>query len=94
MNTKKDITIYDLAQKLNLSTSTISRALNDNPIINKRTRKTVQETARELGYRHNTFASNLRKQKTNTIGVIVHELNSNFITSVLSGIEKVTTAAG
>lgn len=94
MNIKKDITIYDLAQKLNLSTSTISRALNDNPIINKRTRKTVQDTARELGYRHNTFASNLRKQKTNTIGVIVHELNSNFITSVLAGIEKVTTAAG
>src|SRR6185369_4692598 len=50
--------------------------------------------ARELGYRHNTFASNLRKQKTNTIGLIVHELNSNFITSVLAGIEKVTTEAG
>ena len=40
------------------------------------------------------FASSLRKQKTNTIGVIIHELNSNFITSVLAGIEKVTTEAG
>jgi LacI family transcriptional regulator len=62
--------------------------------VNKNTRKKVQDTARELGYRHNTFASNLRTQKTHTIGVIVHELNSNFITSVLAGIEQVTTQAG
>lgn len=94
MKEKKEITIYDIAQKLNLSSATISRALNDNPAINKDTRKRVQSTAKELGYRHNAFASSLRKQATHTIGVLVHELNSNFITSVLAGIEKVTTAAG
>jgi LacI family transcriptional regulator len=94
MKPKKDITIYDIAQKLGLSSATVSRGLQDNPSINKNTRKKVQQTARELGYRHNTFASSLRKQKTNTIGVIVHELNSNFITSVLAGIEKITTEAG
>lgn len=94
MKPKKDITIYDIAQKLDLSSATVSRALQDNPAINKNTRRKIQETAKELGYRHNTFASSLRKQKTNTIGVIVHELNSNFITSVLAGIEKVTTEAG
>lgn len=92
--TQKEVTIYDIAQKLALSSATISRGLQDNPAINKNTRKKIQETARELGYRHNTFASSLRKQKTNTIGVIVHELNSNFITSVLAGIEKITTQAG
>jgi LacI family transcriptional regulator len=94
MKPKKDVTIYDIAQKLELSSATVSRALQDHPAINKNTRKKIQEAARELGYRHNTFASSLRKQKTNTIGVIVHELNSNFITSVLAGIEKVTTEAG
>lgn len=94
MKSKKDATIYDIAQKLALSSATVSRALNDNPAINKNTRKKIQEAAKELGYRHNTFASSLRKQKTNTIGVIVHELNSNFITSVLAGIEKITTEAG
>ena len=94
MKPKKDITIYDIAQKLELSSATVSRALQDNPAINKNTRRKIQRTAKELGYRHNTFASSLRKQKTNTIGVIVHELNSNFITSVLAGIEKVTTEAG
>ncbi len=94
MKPKKDVTIYDIAQKLDLSSATVSRGLNDHPAINKNTRKKIQQAARELGYRHNTFASSLRKQKTNTIGVIVHELNSNFITSVLAGIEKVTTEAG
>lgn len=81
MKPKKDITIYDIAQRLSLSSATVSRALQDHPAINKNTRKKIQQTAKDLGYRHNTFASSLRKQKTNTIGVIVHELNSNFITS-------------
>lgn len=94
MKPKKEVTIYDIAQKLALSSATVSRALQDNPLINKKTRTRVQEAARKLGYRHNTFASSLRKQKTNTIGIIVHELKSNFITSVLSGIEKVTSEAG
>ncbi len=94
MKQKKEITIYDIAQKLSISSTTVSRGLQDNPAINKHTRKKIQDTAKELGYRHNTFASSLRKQKTNTIGIIVHELNSNFITSVLAGIEKVTAAAG
>jgi LacI family transcriptional regulator len=94
MKPRKETTIYDIAQKLALSSATVSRALRDSPAINKKTRKRIKETAKELGYRQNTFASNLRKQKTNTIGVILHELNSNFITSVLSGIEKITTEAG
>jgi LacI family transcriptional regulator len=94
MKLKKDITIYDIALKLALSSATVSRGLQNNPAINKNTRKRIQDAARDLGYRHNTFASSLRKQKTNTIGIIVHELNSNFITSVLAGIEKVTTEAG
>jgi LacI family transcriptional regulator len=93
MKPKKDITIYDLAKELNLSAATISRALKDNPAINKNTRKRIVKKAEELGYRSNNFASNLRRQKSHTIGVMVHELNSNFITSVLAGIEKVTTVA-
>jgi LacI family transcriptional regulator len=94
MKQKKEITIYDIAQKLAISSTTVSRGLKNNPAINKDTRKKIQDTAKKLGYRHNTFASSLRKQKTNTIGLIVHELNSNFITSVLSGIEKVTAETG
>jgi LacI family transcriptional regulator len=91
---KGEITIYDIAKELRISTTTVSRGLQDNPTISKKTRKRIQDAAKALGYRHNPFASNLRRQKTNTIGVILHELNSNFITSVLAGIEKVTTEAG
>ncbi len=94
MKHKKDITIYDIAQHLAISSTTVSRGLQDHPAINKNTRKKIQDAAKELGYRHNNFASSLRKQKTNTIGVIIHELHSNFITSVLAGIEKVTAEAG
>src|SRR6187455_732590 len=90
----KDVTIYDLAREINLSPATISRGLKNSHNINKMTAKRIIEKAEEMGYRHNNFASNLRNQKTNTIGVMVHELNSNFITSVLAGIEKVTTEAG
>ncbi|MEO7046987.1 MAG: LacI family DNA-binding transcriptional regulator [Ferruginibacter sp.] len=94
MKQKKEVTIYDIARELSLSSATVSRALSNNTIINIKTRKKVQDFAKELGYRHNNFASSLRKQKTNTIGVIVHELNSNFITSVLAGIERVTAENG
>ena len=68
--------------------------MQDHPAISKKTKKKIFDVVDELGYRTNHFARNLRQQKTKTIGVIVHELNSNFITSVLAGIEKVTTEEG
>jgi LacI family transcriptional regulator len=94
MTKKKEVTIYDLAEKLNLSSSTISRALNDDTLVSKKTRKKIAEAAEKMGYRSNHYASMLRKQKTNIIGFMVHELQSNFINSVLTGVEKVTTEAG
>lgn len=94
MDKGKEVTIYDLAGRLNISIATVSRGLKDDPVVSKKTRKKIFELAEEMGYRSNHFARNLRRQKTNTIGIIVHELNSNFITSVLAGIEKVTTEAG
>ena len=90
----KEVTMYDIAKKLNISTGTVSRGLQDHPAISKKTKKRILETVREMGYRANHFASNLRQQNTKTIGVIVHELNSSFITSVLAGIEKITAEAG
>ncbi|HWJ25289.1 MAG TPA: LacI family DNA-binding transcriptional regulator [Flavisolibacter sp.] len=94
MANEKEITIYDIAKKLNISPATVSRGLQDHPAISKKTKKKIFDMADELGYRSNLFARNLRQKQTKTIGVIVHELNSTFITSVLAGIEKVTTEAG
>jgi LacI family transcriptional regulator len=91
---KKEVTIYDLANHLNISVATVSRALKDDNVVSKKTRKKIVDLAEEMGYRSNHFARNLRQQQTNTIGVLVHELNSSFITSVVAGIEKVTTEAG
>ena len=91
MKLQKEITIYDIAKQLNVSPATVSRALNDNTSISVSTRKKINALAESLGYRHNHFASSLRLQKTHTIGVIFHELNSYFITSVLAGIEKIAT---
>ncbi|MEI6949713.1 LacI family DNA-binding transcriptional regulator [Paraflavisolibacter sp. H34] len=88
MENKKELTIYDLAEQLNVSVATVSRALSDHPAVSRKTKRKVSELAEKVGYRKNNFASNLRSQKTYTIAVIVHELNSHFITSVLSGIEK------
>src|SRR5215475_7662094 len=90
----KEATIYDIARKLNISIATVSRGLKDDPVVSKKTKKKIFDMAEELGYRSNHFARNLRTQQTHTIGVLVHELNSNFITSVLAGIEKITTEAG
>lgn len=90
----KEATIYDIAAHLNISAATVSRALNNKPRVKQKTIDKVKKAAGELGYRHNMLASNLRRQKSKTIGLLLHELNSNFVTSVLSGIEKVATAEG
>ena len=86
---EKEVTIYDIANKLNISIATVSRALKDAPAVSKKTKKKVFEMAQAMNYRSNHFARNLRNQKTETIGVIVPRLNSNFMSSVISGIEVI-----
>ncbi|HMI04091.1 MAG TPA: LacI family DNA-binding transcriptional regulator, partial [Pedobacter sp.] len=93
MKSGKEVTIYDIAAELNISAATVSRGLKDHPSINKKTKKRIKEVAMEMGYRSNTFASNLRSKRTNTIGVIIPRLNSNFMSAVLSGMEKVANEA-
>ncbi|HSV11965.1 MAG TPA: LacI family DNA-binding transcriptional regulator [Hanamia sp.] len=90
----KEVTIYDIASALNISVATVSRGLKNDPVVNKRTKKKIFDLAEQMGYRSNHFARNLRIQHTNTIGFLVPKLNSNFINSVLTGVEKVTTEAG
>jgi LacI family transcriptional regulator len=89
----KEVTIYDIAKKLNISAATVSRGLKDHPGINKNTKKKIISTANEMGYRSNSFASSLRKKRSNIIGVIVPRLNSNFMSDVIAGIEKVVNDA-
>ncbi|HKJ44991.1 MAG TPA: LacI family DNA-binding transcriptional regulator [Balneolales bacterium] len=94
MRKRNEVTIYDIARKLDLSPATVSRGLNDHPGIKDSTKKRINRMAEKLGYRVNTFASNLRRQRSNTLGVIVPRLNSEFMSKVLSEMEKVANEAG
>ncbi|SHE37390.1 transcriptional regulator, LacI family [Fodinibius roseus] len=86
---KPDVTIYDIAEALEVSPSTVSRSLKEHPSISKKTIRKVRNQAEKMGYRSNIFAQNLRRQKTNIIGVIVPRLNSHFMSSAISGMERV-----
>lgn len=94
MITEKEITIYDLAKKLNISIATVSRALKDDPVVSKKTKKKISDLAVEMGYRSNHFARNLRNQTTNTIGVIIPRVNSYFMSTVIAGIESIANKEG
>lgn len=85
---EKKTTIYDIAEKLNLTAATVSRALNNNPKISEKTRKLVQETATEMNYEQNTLARALKSGKSFNVGVIVPRIDSNFFASVIRGIEE------
>lgn len=85
---KKNISIYDIARSLNVSASTVSRALQDHPRISAEVRKLVQRKAREMNYKPNRMAVNLKLGKSRTIGVIVPNINRNFFSSVIDGIEE------
>lgn len=91
---EKEITIYDLARELDISAATVSRGLQNNPTVSKKTRKRIHDLAQSLGYRSNHFARNLRRQRTHTIGVIVPRLNSYFMSAVISGMENVASKSG
>lgn len=94
MEENKDVTIYDIAEKLNLATSTISRALKDHPSISDKTIKKVKKTAEEMGYVPNTLAAGLRGNKTNTIGVLIPTVTQPFLSSLISGIEITAQKSG
>ena len=94
MKAKKRTTIYDIAEKLNITASSVSRALNNSSYVNEETKKLILKTAAEMNYRPNSLASNLRKGQTKTIGVVVPRINQNFFANVISGIEDTTYQKG
>lgn len=81
------VTLKDIAKALNLSTSTVSRALRDSYEINPATKKTVVEYAEKVNYRPNPIALSLKENKSRSIGVIVPEIANNFFSQAINGIE-------
>lgn len=88
------VTIYDIAKELNIDSSTVSRALNNNSRVTQKTKDRILEKANEMGYQRNLLASSLRNNKTNTIGVIVPRISRHFFSSAIAGIEETAYEAG
>lgn len=84
-----NLTLKKLAQELNLSPSTVSRALRDSHEIGQETKNRVKALAAKLGFQPNPYASSLRKNKSKTIAVIIPEIQNNFFAQALSGIEEI-----
>lgn len=83
---KKNIRLIDIAEKLNLTKVSVSKALRDHPDISLETRKKVKKVAREMGYRPNLLARSLTSKKSQTIGVIIPKMANYFFAPVIEGI--------
>lgn len=83
------ITIIDLAQRLGLSKSTVSRAFRDSSDISPKTKARILAKAEELGFSPNLYASNLRINRSQTIAIIIPEFGNNFFSQAIKGIELV-----
>ncbi|WP_294208133.1 LacI family DNA-binding transcriptional regulator [uncultured Chryseobacterium sp.] len=90
----KRITIKDLAEMLNISTSTVSRALKDHPDISSAVKQKVKEAAETFNYVPNDFAINFRKKSSKVIGLIIPEISMFFIPSIIKGISSVLHKEG
>ncbi|QMW04250.1 LacI family DNA-binding transcriptional regulator [Spirosoma foliorum] len=88
------VTIKDIARSLNISISTVSRALRGMQEIHPDTRKAVMRLAEELDYQPNQLAKNLAKSRTKTIGVIVPNLSYHYFSAMLNSIEEAALQAG
>ena len=91
---KKKVTIRDSANELDITASTVSRALRNHPRISTATKEAVWEVAEKMNYQPNSIAAALRKGKSNIIGAIVPTSDRSFFASVIRGIEEVIRDAG
>ena len=87
-------TILDLAAALKLSPATVSRALSNTSYVKTETKQRVLDMAVKLGYRKNTLAAGLRKNKTNTIGLILPKISMYFHAAVVTVIQNLVHAKG
>ena len=91
---KRRLSLKDLAKELNISISTVSRALKNHPDISVELTRRVQELALEKNYTPNPLAMGLLRQETKMIGVIVPDLVTHFYSSIISGIEEYAKSQG
>ena len=88
---QKPATIKEIARRLNVSVSTVSRALHNHPSIGLRTKMQVQKLAEELNYEPNQAAISFKQGKTFTIGVILPNLGEQFFSTAINGVEDIAS---
>ena len=87
------VSIKDIARVAGVSYSTVSRALNNNPLISQEVRSRVQALAQSMGYSPNALAQGLLSRRTHSIGVIITTVSDRFFVDVLRGVEEVAKDA-
>ena len=91
---KPKLTLKQIAKELDVSVSTVSKALRDSSEIGKDTTEKIKAFAKFYNYKPNNIALSLKNRKTKTIGIIIPEIVHHFFTTVISGVEKVANEMG
>lgn len=91
---KSKLTLKQIARELDVSVSTVSKALRDSTEISEETRQKIKAFAKLYNYKPNNIALSLKNRKTQTIGVIIPEIIHHFFTTVISGVEQVAAKKG
>lgn len=94
MDQEKPIKLSDISKALNLSVSTVSRALNDSHEIGEETKKIVQSYALKVNYRPNLIARSLKEMNTRYIAIIIPEISNSFFAEIVNGVEFVANSKG
>ncbi len=88
------VTLADIARELGVSKMTVSRAINNNPLISAETRKRVLEVARRMNYQPNQHARALATNRSYLIGIVVPDLMNLYFAEVIRAIETIARPAG
>ncbi|MDD2413672.1 MAG: LacI family DNA-binding transcriptional regulator [Eubacteriaceae bacterium] len=83
------VKIVDVAREANVSVATVSRVVNNIPLVNEETRERVLEAIKKTGYKPNAIARSLKIQKTNTLGIMIPDITNPFYTEMVRGAEDV-----
>lgn len=90
----KRVRLVDIAERLNITKVSVSKALRDHPDISRQTRELVKKTAADMGYSPNLLARSLSSQKTNTLGVVVPKIAHTFFSTAIDAIQEEATRLG
>lgn len=94
MAIKRQITLKEIARELDVSISTVSKAIRNSQEVSIDTREKIQAFAKYYHYRPNNIALSLKNRRTKNIGVIIPEIVHHFFSSVISGIERIANSKG